>query len=137
MIAHRYLNTQSTIAVAPNKELSKPFHIQLLRILYQAATDLSYYSLDYDDQALSWDQVLRFILKHQLIQPRNQKFKKCIKYYYFIRSWGDVIASFIRYKWECIESIILYANAVSLPRRMIACIKVSIGPKEQCHKGML
>ncbi|ORE16390.1 hypothetical protein BCV71DRAFT_265697 [Rhizopus microsporus] len=83
-------------AVDPNKELSKPFHIQLLRILYQAATDLSYYSLDYDDQALS--------LVHGLPMKRTQE---AIQQ----RSWGDVIASFIRYKWECIESIILYANA--------------------------
>ncbi|ORE02050.1 hypothetical protein BCV72DRAFT_252709 [Rhizopus microsporus var. microsporus] len=83
-------------AVDPNKELSKPFHIQLLRILYQAATDLSYYSLDYDDQALS--------LVHGLPMKRTQE---AIQQ----RSWGDVIASFIRYKWECVESIILYANA--------------------------
>lgn len=70
MITHIYLNTQLTITVDPNKELSKPFHIQLLRILYQAATDLSYYSLDYDDQALSLVHGLPMKRTQEAIQQR-------------------------------------------------------------------
>ncbi|CEJ01490.1 hypothetical protein RMCBS344292_15515 [Rhizopus microsporus] len=70
---------------------------EAIQTYYEKCIDLlKHRSSDYDDQALS--------LVHGLSMKRTQE---AIQQ----RSWGDVIASFIRYKWECIESIILYANA--------------------------
>ncbi|KAG1051318.1 hypothetical protein G6F43_006464 [Rhizopus delemar] len=82
-------------AVNANKEMSKPFHIRLLNIIYQAAADLSYFGLDYNDAIVSLIYGLQMKRTQEAIQER---------------SWGDVIASFIRYKWELVETIVRYAN---------------------------
>ncbi|CAO3698396.1 unnamed protein product [Rhizopus stolonifer] len=82
-------------SVDSNCEMSKPFHIRLINVIYQVSADLNNFGLDYDDSMIS--------LVHGLQMKRTQDAIR-------ERSWGDVIASFIRYKWECVESIVHYAT---------------------------
>ena len=53
-----------------NKEMSKPFHIRLLNVIYQAAVDLSYFGLDYNDTTVSLIYGLQMKRTQEAIQER-------------------------------------------------------------------
>jgi hypothetical protein len=56
--------------VNANKEMSKPFHIRLLNVIYQAAADLSYFGLDYNDTTVSLIYGLQMKRTQEAIQER-------------------------------------------------------------------
>ncbi|KAI8988894.1 hypothetical protein BDB01DRAFT_719270 [Pilobolus umbonatus] len=72
--------------VNPNKEMSKPFHIVLLNIIYQAARKYSYYELSCDQSVLS--------LVYSLPMKRTKE---------ALRESA---------KWTCVENMIRYASDV-------------------------
>ncbi|KAI9281150.1 hypothetical protein BY458DRAFT_430265 [Sporodiniella umbellata] len=73
-----------SVSVVSNKEMSKPFYIQLLNVIYQAAIETPCFELDYNDNVVS--------LVHGLQMKRTQEAiqESC--------------------KWECIKTIICYAT---------------------------
>ncbi|KAI8384828.1 uncharacterized protein BYT42DRAFT_563768 [Radiomyces spectabilis] len=85
-------NNKSAIA---NKELSKPNHIRLLRVVYDAARNATYFELPCDQGIIS------FVTGVQM---------KRLPELHRTRSWGDTLSTLIRYKWECIHSIVIFAT---------------------------
>lgn len=51
-------------SVNSNCEMSKPFHIRLINVIYQVSADLNHFGLDYDDSMIS--------LVHGLQMKRTQ-----------------------------------------------------------------
>ncbi|KAF7728535.1 Tar (HIV-1) RNA binding protein 1 [Apophysomyces ossiformis] len=86
------LKARST-SLVPNKELSKPNHVRLLGIIYNAAAKYSVSNLSIDSSVTS-------LLCNLQIRRTPEALRS--------KTWGDVMSTFIRYKWETMESIILY-----------------------------
>ncbi|KAI8390273.1 hypothetical protein BD560DRAFT_362076 [Blakeslea trispora] len=80
-----------------NHEMSKPAYLTVLNILYIAARQFECFELDCDDTLVSL--VYKFQMKRTQEALRE-------------RTWGDSLSTFIRCKWECIESIVRYASEV-------------------------
>lgn len=84
-------------SVDSNKEMSKPYHIRLLSIVYESARRFSYFNLDCNDAIVS--------LVYGLPMKRTQDALR-------ERTWGDCLSVFIRSKWNCIDNIVRYASLI-------------------------
>ncbi|KAG0167145.1 Tar (HIV-1) RNA binding protein 1 [Apophysomyces sp. BC1034] len=87
------LQARSSSLVA-NKELSKPNHVRLLRTIYDAAAAHSVSSLSVDTSVTSLLARLQIRRTPEVLRSKT---------------WGDAMATFIRYKWETMDSIVRYA----------------------------
>ncbi|CAO3617655.1 unnamed protein product [Cunninghamella echinulata] len=76
-----------------NKELSKFTHLCLLRLVYQLANEW-----DIDDLEVTASDM------KNIIDLSMNRLPELVKQ----RQWGDTIANFIRYKWDCLESLVYF-----------------------------
>ncbi|KAI9019565.1 hypothetical protein CLU79DRAFT_888618 [Phycomyces nitens] len=88
------MRMRSTFAVS-NKEMSKANYMKLLRVIYDVAATHSFFVLPCDSSVTQL--VCQMQIRKTADAPRT-------------RTWGDVMATFIRYKWETIEAIVNYAT---------------------------
>ncbi|KAI7864646.1 hypothetical protein BDF14DRAFT_1987237 [Spinellus fusiger] len=112
------LRTRSS-SVEWSKEMSKPNYLKLMRVVYDAATIHSCF-------VLPCDKTLTSLICGMQIKKTIDALRT--------RTWGDVLSTFIRFKWEAIEGILNYTTkAVNAKADIAASV---FDPMDLCEQAV-